>query len=203
MLPESEKKAQSYVDEEIKSLSSLMSSVTDLKERNFIIVGAGTLWYIDLVYGQVKNYIAIEPLADIFIQKQVNFILSMHQDIAVIDKDFGDFDQRDLPTNSSIFVFHFNILSYLSQPIKKINKYLRKGDILYLSTWNSTPEAKKTRKEYFSFINDGMSPSEFTIDPDKAIGWCNLDAFPFQKLKYYQSHQRIKGLITDILIIRC
>lgn len=203
MLPDAELKAEPYVYEESKLLQDLLSSTNSLDTYNFVVVGSGTLWYIDMAYGRVKNYVAIEPLADIFIQKQVSYILTKHKDIHIIGQDFGNFNSNELPNNKSIFIFHFNILSYIPDPIEKINSYIKEGDILYLSTWNSTNEAKTVRKSYFDFINIGMNPDEFRIDPLKPIGLCNLDVFPFEKLKYYKSHKRVKGNITDILIINC
>jgi hypothetical protein len=166
-----------------------------------VVIGSGTLWYIDLVYESVKKYIAIEPLADIFIAKQVMFVLKQLKNIDVIKKNFGDFSKKILNENNSIFVFHFNILSYIYDPVKKINKYLKEGDILYISSWNTTESAIKVRKEYFDLINSGVNPSDSKIDPTSTLGLCNLDSFPFSELKYYKSHKRIKGKITDILII--
>lgn len=203
MLPDSEKKAEPYVKEEAKWLKELITSVHGLNQWNFVVVGSGTLWYLDLVYNHVKNYVAVEPLADVFIQKQVNFILSYHSDIHVIPNQFGEFNKEQIPSANSVFLFHFNILSYIPEPINKINKYLRKGDVLYISTWNNSEIAKKSRRDYFNYINNGMNDKEFKVDPDKPIGLCNLDNFPFNELKYYTTHKRIKGEVTDILIINC
>lgn len=203
MLPDSEKKADPYVKEESKWLRELITNVQGLNQWNFVVVGSGTLWYLDLVYENVKNYVAVEPLADVFIQKQVNFILSYHSDIHVIPNQFGDFGKEQIPSANSVFLFHFNILSYIPKPIDKINKYINKGDILYISTWNNSEIAKKSRREYFNYINNGMKYDEFKIDPDQPIGLCSLDNFPFEELKYYSSHKRIKGEVTDILIINC
>ena len=201
MLPGAEKKVRPYVLEERKSLTKIVKSIKNINKFNFVVVGSGTLWYIDLVYSVVRKYIAIEPLADIFIAKQVMFVLKQLKNIDVINKDFGNFSKTVLENTNSIFVFHFNILSYISDPVKKINKYLKEGDILYVSSWNTTEEAVNVRKEYFDFINTGMNSVDSKIDPDSTLGLCNLDMFPFEKLKYHKSHERIKGKITDILII--
>lgn len=203
MLPDSVKKAELYVAEESKELIQLISHVTNVGKMNFVVIGAGTLWYIEMVYEKVKQYIAIEPLADIFIQNQISFILKKHKNIKVIGKDFGEFKKTDLAKNNSIFVFHFNILSYIPDPIDKINKYLTNGDILYISSWSDSGKAKYVRKAYFDYLNQNKSFSSFRIDPEKTVGLCNLDIFPFKKLKYYKRHKRIKGKITDILIIYC
>lgn len=203
MLPDAEKNAQPYVREEKQELIRLMSQDGLINEKNFIVIGAGTLWYIEISYKKVKKYIAIEPLANIFIPKQINFILKKHANIQIINSEFGDFNNQYIPNCNSIFVFHFNILSYITNPIDKINKYLKKNDILYISTWRNTSEGKKIRKKYFDYINMNRTDNSFIIDPKTSVGLCNLDCFPFKKLKHYKQHKRVKGNITDILIIYC
>lgn len=201
MLPDAEEKAYPYVHEEQRILTKLLKSIGNTARYNFVVIGSGTMWYIELVYGKVKKYIAVEPLADIFLPRQIRFMLKQHENIKIIGKEFGRFSKSDLGDFNSIFVFHFNILSYILDPIRKINKYLKKGDILYISSWNRKEEAARVRKEYFDFINSGTNSEVAKIDPDLAIGLCNLDSFPFHKLNYYKSHKRIKGEITDVLII--
>lgn len=201
MLPDSEEKAEPYVKEERTALLKLMSKTANLMQMNFIVVGSGTIWYIEIASNKVGKYIAVEPLADIFIQKQVKFILDKHEDIKIVGKEFGDFPRSELGDQNSIFVFHFNILSYIPNPVKRINKYLKPGDVLYISSWSNTPEAKAARKEYFDYLNLTTNPDNFQIDPNEEVGLCNLDLFPFNELKHYRKHTRIKGTITDILII--
>lgn len=199
MLPAAEKQAASYVREEKRQILRLLGARKYLS-HNFVVVGAGTLWYIDDVYDKVRKYIAVEPLAEIFIQKQVRFLIRQLPKIHVIGKEFGRFPKRELGTANSLFIFHFNILSYIEDPIKQINKYLRAGDVLYLSTWADTEQARRTRKAYFDVINIGHD-SEGKIDPGSGVGLCNLDDFDFSSLAAYKRHERRKGQIADILII--
>ncbi|MCX6745273.1 MAG: hypothetical protein NTX82_07180 [Candidatus Parcubacteria bacterium] len=203
MLPDSEEKALLYVEEEKRNLEVMIWHIKNLSKMNFVVIGAGALWYLDLVFGKVKKYIAIEPLADTFIQKQVRFVISKHDNIRVIGKELGSFKKNILPTGGSIFVFHFNILAYISNPMKNINKYIKKGDILYLSTWSNSKKAVKVRKEYFDFLGLHQFKNVFKIDPKENMGICKFDHFPFNRLKYYREHKRITGSITDILIIYC
>jgi len=203
MLPDAEERAELYVKEEKEALLKLMTSIPGIDKMNFVIIGSGTIWYIELAYDKTKTYVAVEPLANIFIQRQFNYILSKHKNIKIIDKEFGDFTAIEIPNNNSIFVFHFNILAYIPNPIRNINKYLKEGDILYISSWNNSDEAKQVRKTYFDYLNLNTDSNSFKINPEETVGLCNLDIFPFHKLKYYKRHERIKGKITDILIIYC
>jgi hypothetical protein len=102
-----------------------------------------------------------------------------------------------------MFIFHFNILAYINNPIKNINKYLKRGDIIYLSTWCNSKNAAKVKKEYFDFLGLHHYKTLFNFDPKKNKDICKFERFPFDKLKYYKGHERIKGSITDILIIYC
>lgn len=203
MLPDAEKNAEPYVNEEKTALMNLISDIDNLDDINFVVIGAGTLWYVEMVLGKVKQYIAVEPYADIFIQKQLSYILGFHKDIKVISNEFGDFDKDQIGNGNSIFVFHFNILSYIPDPVKNINKYLKPGDVLYISSWSDSLKAQAVRKTYFDYLNLEQKDGSFTIDPASPVGLYDLDSFPFSELSSYNSHQRIKGAIVDILIIHC
>jgi hypothetical protein len=201
MLPMAEKFADPYVFEEQKALVSLLKKIPNLQNYNFTVIGSGALWYIDLVYNFVNKYIAVEPHANIFISKQLKFILNKHPNISIIDQYFGDFPPTVFEGNKTIFTFHFNILAYIPDPIKVINQYIKPGDILYISTWGTNSRAIQARNDYFNYINKGVLDSTNKIDPKSNIGLCNFDVFPYDLLKHYQSHERYKGDITDILII--
>lgn len=200
MLPDAEKKAGPYVREEQKALLGLVRSENNSSRRNFVVIGSGTMWYIEIALKAAKKYIAIEPLANIFISKQMRFLLKERGDIEIIESEFGDFSNKVFDGYNSIFVFHFNIISYILDPIKKINKYLKKGDILYISTWSNTTKSQQARKRYFDYLNDGTTDS-FKVDPTGTNGLCDLDSFTFTELKFYERHERTTGDITDVLII--
>ena len=188
-----------YDSEEREVINSFISKNQDISKMNFVVVGAGMLSYLESAFNKVLNYVAIEPLADVFVKKQLKFLVQQFKNIIVIPKKFGDVNKKDIPDNPSVFTFIFNILAYIEHPISKINKIITPGDILIISSWNRTDEAKKVRKEYFDYLNS--VEKEVIIDPKQTIGLCNLNNFPFEKLVSYKKHKRIKGLITDILII--
>lgn len=91
MLPDAEEKAQPYVAEERRSLSRLIGSIGDIARRNFVVIGSGTIWYIELAYLKTRKYIAVEPLAEIFLPQQIRFVLGQHKNVRIIDKEFGGF----------------------------------------------------------------------------------------------------------------
>lgn len=203
MLPDAEEKASAYVAEEEDLLKEIIGTMANIQDKNFVVVGAGNIWYVEISYEKVKNYIAIEPLANIFIQKEMQYILGKHSNIHIIPNEFGDFDNSKLPDGNNIYVFHFNILSYIPDPITRINRYLKEGDVLYISSWNTTQSAKRVRKEYFDYLNMNTLGDSHKVDPTDSNELIDLDTFEFEKLKFYKNHKRIKGEITDILIINC
>lgn len=203
MLPDAEAIAAPYVKEEQQAVIQLLETLPDAMERNLIVVGAGPLWYRKLVEGKVKKYIAVEPQAELFITSDQKKQLEDDTFTQIIDKEFGTFPAKLLPQNSSVFLFHFNIISYIPHPIQALNTYCRKGDILYFSTWNTSEKAKQVRREYFNFLNASTDQSDYVIDPEQTTGLCNLQTFPFEKLSHYHSHTYVTGEITETLIINC
>lgn len=162
MMPDAEKKARLYIQEEKNAITHLLSSTKNLNTMNFIVVGAGTLWYIELAFEKVKNYIAIEPLANAFIQKQLNFILSKHSNIKIIAKELGKFKKSEIPNNQSIFIFHFNVLAYIpSLPYKKnqqVPKKRRYPLFLYMGKFR---ESKENKEGIFQALGTRSSRKSF------------------------------------------
>ncbi|HKC04546.1 MAG TPA: hypothetical protein VKC54_01620 [Patescibacteria group bacterium] len=200
MSPAAEEIARPYGLEEHRELKKLLLETENVGDRNFIVVGAGTLWYIDLALNVVNKYISVEPLSDFAIGKQFRFLTKQFENIQIIPKGFNDLNKNDIPVKNSIWAFIFNIIPYINDPIVNLNKVIQKGDIIYFSTWRSTLAAKEVRKKYFDFLNS--FGSDTVINPDENNALANFDEFPFSELKYYKSHSRIKNNIIDVLILR-
>lgn len=197
--PQAIKRSLSYQHEEEKSLKDLLSKTSNANNMNFIAVGAGELWYLEYGLQYAKKYVSIEPLTKIFLNDSVRYLVKQTPNIALLEKKFGEVLREEIPSGNSIYVFLFNILAYIEKPISIVNRLLREGDILFISSWNSTFKAKEVRTRYFNYLN--KFEKKVVIDPDDTIGLCHLDDFPFQSLKYYKKHRRITGKITDILMI--
>ncbi len=188
-----------YNDEESEVLEWCLQSCPAVRDMNFVAVGGGELWELRRASKYAKRYICVEPLSDIFMNDSVKYLVEQFDTISYIPKRFGDVKQSDLPPGNSFFMFLFNILAYIDNPVDAINKLLRPGDMLFISTWADTPEARRTRSSYFDHLNE--MEEEAIIDPEQSIGLSHFDHFPFDELKYMKSYERVKGKITDILII--
>lgn len=198
--PQAIKWSNPYNLEEEKLLKQLLLKMVNIRNMNFIAVGAGELWYLKYGLKHAQKYVAIEPSLDVFLSDSIKYLASQMKSITLINKKFGDVNLNEIPPANSLYVFLFNILAYIENPVQTINKILRQGDILFISSWNhKSTKAKAVRKKYFDYLNS--FEKEVVIDPEDTIGLCHLDNFPFQKLKYYSKHERIIGKIVDILII--
>ncbi len=199
MSPQASKLAQSFNAEETQAIHKLLDEVKGIEKMNFVVVGAGTLWYLRESFHKVKRYVEVDPLADLYLNNQFKFLIEQFSNISLIQKRFQNIDKTELPKGNSVYAFIFNILSYIEHPIKNINRLLKPGDVLFISSWRQTKEAKKVRSQYFNYLN--AFEKEAIIDPEKTTGLCYLKHFPFERLKHYKSHKLIHGKITDILVI--
>lgn len=188
-----------YNDEESEVLEQCLESYPSVKGMNFVAVGGGELWELRRASKYAKRYICIEPLADIFINDSVKYLVEQFDNISYVPKRFGDVKQSDIPPGNSFFMFLFNILAYVDNPIDSINKLLQPGDVLFISTWAETAEARRTRASYFDHLNE--IEKEVIIDPEQGVGLSHFDHFPFEELAHMKSYERVKGTVTDILII--
>lgn len=189
-----------FLDEEKKVLKNLLENTPNVDQMNLVAVGAGELWYLRFGLKYTKNYVSIEPLSDTFLNDSVKYLTEINPRITILNKRFRDVKSSELPECKSIFVFLFNILAYLENPLENINKLIKPGDMLFFSSWNqANPLSRSVRKQYFDFLNS--FEKDVIIDPEGSVGICKLDNFPFSSLKSYQRHERITDEITDILII--
>lgn len=203
MLPSIKKIANPYISEEEDILTSLISSMDCKKGNNLIVVGAGSLSYIEIALKYKLGYVAIEPLIDWYIQQELFYILKQNPDLSFIKDEFGAFSPSELANGHNIFSFIFNVFAYIEDGIEKLNKYIKPGDLIFISTWNLSNQcAKDIRDKYFQHIHDAMN---YKLIPDALTHYksSNFNNFKFDKLTFYQNHQRIIKGITDSLIIEC
>lgn len=199
MSPKALRISKEFDLEEKTCVENTLVNLQDFQQMNFVVIGSGPLSLLKSVYGKAKSYVAIEPLIELYIPEHLLFLVKKMKDIFIINKKFYEVSVKDLPEGNTVFVFLFNIIAYIDNPVKHINELLRPGDIIYISTWNRTEKANKLRKKYFDYLNS--FEENIIIDPELTIGFCNLDYVPFNRINFYKKHSRIRGDITDILII--
>lgn len=204
MLPSIKKVAAPFINEERNILESIIKTLPYNDNNKVAIIGAGSLSYLKIVLEHGLDYIAIEPLSHLYLQEEMMYVIEQAPNIDIINHQFGDFSPSSLPVGHYIYAFIFNVFAYIDKGLTKINKYLKSGDIIFISSWNlNNLEAMKVRDSYFNKIHESMICD--ILDPCSITTpmVSNLEAFDFSQLKYYKRHRRTTREYTDCLIIQC
>ncbi len=199
MSPTATKYANPFLDEEKRFINETLDGQEKLRSYNFVTIGSGQLSLLEIALRKAKSYTAIEPLLNLWLSKDLLFMLKGIKKVKLINKQFGKFDKKKLFPGHNLFIFLFNILAYIEHPLSKINSVITPGDVLFITTWQRSTKAEEIRTEYFNYLNS--FENETIIDPKKTIGLCKLKYFPFHKLKYYKKHKYLNGDIVSGLII--
>lgn len=200
MSPTATKIAERYINDEVRLLENTLESLENSNRYNLVVVAGGQLGMVEIGLEETKSYTEIEPLADEYIGKHVKYLADKVGNIHIVKKILSKVNKSDLPKGKNIFVFTFNILAYIENPIKEINHLINSGDVLFISTWSRTPKAVDIRKEYFDYLNS--FEKKVIIDPEKTVGICNLESFPFTKLNCAESHKLLKTDVVEVLEIK-
>lgn len=204
MLPYFKEKARPFISEEYAFLKSVVVDIKNCDNYQLVVIGAGTLSYVDLSIDNNLKYAAIEPLSCFYIQKELLYTIERIPEITIIDQNFGDFSKTMLSSTNHVFAFIFNVYAYIDDGIVNLNKYICPGDIVFISTWNiNSTKAESVRTEYFNKIY--MSLEDFKNLPLQVTAkkLTNLDNIDINKINHYKFHERFKGEIADVLIIYC
>jgi len=188
-----------YHIEEGKIIEDLLLNHASARNMNFVSIGAGALRHLRYALRFTYGYVGVEPSLKNFLNEDIGFLIERNREITLVDKKFEMLEKKDLPFGNCFYVFLFNIFPYLEDPFSVINRFLKKGDVILLSTWNRNENAMAIRKRYFDYLNS--FEEEAVIDPEKDIILGDWSNFNFDSLDHYQNHKIIKGDVTDILII--
>lgn len=191
--------SDSYHNEEGRIIEEFLLNHSASSSMNFVSIGAGALRHLRYALRFTYGYVGVEPSLKHFLNDDIAFLIERNRDITLVNKKFESLDRQDLPFGNCFYVFLFNIFPYLKDPLSVINRFLKKGDVIFLSTWKVTAPAMAIRKKYFDYLNS--FEKDVVINPDKDIILGNWRKFPFSDLKYYQNHKIIEGDVTEILII--
>lgn len=176
------KKAALFLNGEYEHLEKMLASRSVNREnQNFIAIGGGNLLYIDLAYKYNCNYITVDPSVDMFLSKEVQFLVTNFSKIKLIRDNFLNLKKSDIKNRSNnIFIFLFNVISYIHNPIQYLNQLIKPGDTVFISLWNHTPQSLKVINDYFKYVYQQKDKIEnFYVR--------ELDAFKVQnvnKIKY-------------------
>lgn len=189
--------ASPFLFEERAFLEGFLGKFSSSENMNFVSVGAGGLFYLDMAYKYAKKYIAVDPLINIFVNDSVRFLIKLSSKIKLVNKLFDNVEQSDLGDGNSIYVFLFNVLSYVNNPIKVINKIIKQGDILFISGWNMSTRSRLVMQKYFEYVDEDDYQNGFSYFSQLT----QHKNFDFSKVKYCKKVQHKVGKVSEAFII--
>ena len=178
--------ANPYLDEEEIAVTEIMSNIDS---TNLIVIGGGYLKYLPIAAQYSKRYIVIDNHLSIFINDSIKYLLNSNPNIALINKKYEDLRSADLPSNNSLYIFTFNVISYINDPVYHIKRLIKKGDVVFISSWN--PGAQTIFEKYTNHVFNTTNHPK--IDIDLFVQHCRQEAL---------NVTRIEGTTIDITIIR-
>ncbi len=189
--------ASSFLQEEERHLLQLIKKLPVIGNMNFVVIGAGPLTYLRLGAAYAKKYIAVDPCLDYFINDSMRYLADSTSNVALVKKPFNQLQRSDVGQERCLFVFLFNVISYLENPLATIHQLARPGDILFVSTWNETDTARHTMERYFAYVDN----QESYITVENLVRQKALKKFSEEFLTTFSRVETVKGDITESAII--
>jgi|SaaInlStandDraft_5_1057022.scaffolds.fasta_scaffold01317_10 hypothetical protein len=151
MQPSALNKANLFLKEEREQVESiLLSKKGDIS--NILVIGGGPLTYIDLARKYGCKHICINPFLFTYLNdnKEID-CLSENCDELISDK-FEDIAPNQLLRKNSLYVFHFNVISYIDDVVEKLDWLAKTGEMIVISTWLDDEFSRRIKKEYFKEV---------------------------------------------------
>lgn len=180
-----------YLKEEENILENYVLANIYEKIQNIIVIGAGPLRYLEIA--SLKNYIAIDKYLDSFLNKNLKAMIKGKKNISLINKSFEVVEPNELPAENSLYIFTFNVISYINDLERSINKLIGENNIIFISGWNKM--AHSLMSNYLHYVYQSspyLKNSASFIDPHK-INFTNMD-----KIKKIEKHG---GIFTKSISI--
>ncbi len=163
--PRGLKLADPYLKEEKNILNNYILKNSD-KIKNIIVIGAGPLRYLEIAHN--KNYIAIDKYLNLFLDKRPETSIKDLKNIKLINKAFEDVEINELPTNNCLYIFTFNVISYIDNPESSIRKIIDKDNIIFISGWSKNCHILMSNYlEYIYQDSSYLKNSTSFVDPHK------------------------------------
>ena len=140
--------ATAYHREERRQLDDVLGDTQNLALKSMVTIGAGPLAYCDLGLRLCRNYIAVDPHAYSHLTAELKERILLEKRIAIVSEGYEEFVAHQTP-GESIYLFPFNVISYLESPEEKLLTHLTSGDVVFISTWAGSEQAMKVREAYF------------------------------------------------------
>jgi len=164
--------AEPYLKEEENILKNLVLKNALHGIENIIVIGAGPLRYLEMALN--KNYIAIDKFLNVFLRDNLRTSIQNNINITLINKSFEEVKKDELPNKNCLYIFTFNVISYINNFLLHANKIFHQGNIIFISGWND--KGQELMSDYFNYIYANsayLKKASSFVDPHK-IDFSNI-----------------------------
>lgn len=148
--------ADPYLVEEKKEIKEHILEKFNNKIKNIIVIGAGPLRYLDDFCDSNQNYVAVDKFLNTFTDDNSFCLTDKKYSTLLINNCFENLKKGELPEKDSLYIFTFNVISYISNPLFSLSTHLNKNNVVYISGWNNS--FSKERTDYLNHLYDSSSP---------------------------------------------
>jgi hypothetical protein len=145
--PDSLMLASAYHREERRQLYDALGDTENLAHKSMVTIGAGPLAYCDLGLRLCRNYIAVDPHSYAHLTGELKEWILLEKRISIVSEGYENFIAQKSP-GDRIYLFPFNVISYLDDPEEKLLGNLTSGDVVFIATWAGSEQARKVREAY-------------------------------------------------------
>jgi len=189
-------KAGPYLREEQTILENYLAENICLRSMNCCVVGGGSFHYLLQALSFAKTYTLVEPFLNLYVSDETLMKIKKSEKIKYFDIDFETFCRKsnNCCSESTLYIFWFNVILYINNPIEMINKIIKKGDIIFVSGWMNTLFSHNILVDYFNYVNCGFNESSIPHLP-------TLENLSFENIKHAKDINTFQGNFADIRII--
>ena len=161
MEAQSLKAAQPFLNEEGRFLNKLIKELNAKGDcYSYTGIGDPVAIYADQILPYCNKYLCVDPLLNIYQKDQANNKNYLFENkIKYYNLEFQKLPIRKNAVKCKenyIFTFVFNLISYLPNPLLKIQKMVQPGDIITYSVWSDNDKAKKVRQYYLQSLQNNQ-----------------------------------------------
>ncbi len=183
-----------YHVEELQAIEGLLSRHAI---EHFVAVGCAQLRYMETALRHCRTYTAVEKYLEDHIGPEMQARLKKRCRINLLNKDFESISASDLPKGKKLFLFLFNVYSYIEDALETQKILAGPGDVIVVSSWNvQSPASWRLRNEYQHYMKKNASECS---SPIKTHDY--LDDAEKSFSSFCAQTKRVKGDVTDILTI--
>ncbi|WP_257296771.1 hypothetical protein [Endozoicomonas sp. YOMI1] len=154
-----------FLQHELSILQNLI--IGDTKINNMVVVGSGPLTYRNLAILHNIGYYAVDPFYRVNSDANAINMINLH---------FESITRNQITKENVIFVFWFNVAFYIKNFAESVRRTVRKGDILFISSWGNGIESKALLKKYLKSVYQTKDERMIEIMVNEILKFCPVES---------------------------